>query len=285
MANDLNGIINDHDYRLRMLEGKPLASGVVDRLIPAGGADGEVLTKTSATDYAVAWEAPRSGYIYSQTVYYTASGTFSKASYAGIKAVRVRVAGAGGGGGGGATTGANQWASGGGGGGGAYTEKFIVAASLGASETVTVGSAGAAGSAGANSGSTGGSSSFGAHCAASGGSGGTGAAVSTSVFGDAAGAGGTVTTAGDLNIPGQRGSVGFTIPNSVPNYFNAAIGSGGGDSLLGTGGVARSTTSALTGYPGGDYGGGGGGGIVTESSTQQAGGAGADGIVIVDIFI
>ena len=34
---------------------------MMPRLLPAGGANGQVLTKTSATDYAVAWSTPSGG--------------------------------------------------------------------------------------------------------------------------------------------------------------------------------------------------------------------------------
>src|SRR5690606_11773068 len=74
---------------------------------------------------------------------FTESGTYNKT--AGVKMARVRVVGPGGGGGGGATS-----ATGGGGGAGGYSEKVIAAASLGETETVTVGTGGAGGSAAGN---------------------------------------------------------------------------------------------------------------------------------------
>ena len=282
MTDDLNGIINDHDYRLRMLESRRISENVITRLIPSGGVDGDILTKTSSTDYEMAWETP----VYSQTVYFTSTGasTFTIADYPGLKAVKVRVVGAGGGGGGAATASTNEWASGGGGGGGAYSEKYILAASLGATETVTVGSGGTGGTAGNNAGNPGNTSSFGSHCSATGGSGGAGSAAITSVFGGDGGDGGTA-SGGNLNMPGQRGGEGFTIPNSTGNYFNAAIAGSGGDSALGVGATTKSTTAAIAGANGGIYGGGGEGATVTEGQTSKAGGNGASGIVIVDIFV
>jgi hypothetical protein len=282
MSDDLNEILNSHDFRIRNLEGKTTPNGVVSRLIPSGGADGDILAKSSATNYDVEWVTP----VYSRTVYYTSTGTstFTKADYPGIKAVKVRVIGGGAGGGGGATCGVNEWAGGGGGGGGGYSEKYILATAIGTAETVTVGAGGNAGSAGNNNGSAGGTSSFGSHCSATGGSGGDGSAAVANVFGSDGGVGGTG-TGGDINMPGQRGGEGFTIPNSSANYFNAAIAGSGGDSVIGVGATNRATVSALTGTNGGVYGGGGEGATVTESQSSRAGGAGASGIVIVDIFV
>ena len=280
MADDINQLFNDHDFRLRALESKTISPKVIERLIPAGGADGDILAKSSANDYEVEWVTP----VYSQTVYFTASGTFTKANYPGIKAVKVRVIGGGGGGGGGAAAGTNEWSAGGGGGGGGYAEKYILASALGANETVTVGAGGTAGSAGNNNGGAGGTSSFGSHCSATGGAGGDGSLDITVVFGGDGGAGGTG-SGGDINMPGQKGGEGFTIGNSAGNYFGAAVAGSGGDSVLGVGATTRSTTTAIAGANGGVYGGGGEGATVTEGGSAQAGGAGAGGIVIVDIFV
>lgn len=112
--------------------------------------------------------------------------------------------------------------AGGGGGGGGYSKKLIAAASLGATETVTVGAATA-------------NSSFGTHATATAGASG----VTTS-----GGAGG-VGSNGDLNIKGSDGT------NYDVNYTSAAQPGNGGASHLGGGGKAASA--------GGVYGGGGGG--------------------------
>src|SRR6266545_1626907 len=100
------------------------------------------------------------GYRFSQTVYYTANGTFAKASYPGLRAVRVRLVGGGGGSGGRAATAAGEATESGGGGGGGYCEKWISAAALGTSEAVTVGAGGTAGASGGGSGAGTGSSGF-----------------------------------------------------------------------------------------------------------------------------
>lgn len=182
----------------------------------------------------------------------TASGTWTKP--AGLKYAIVEVVGGGGGGGGVSTA----TTSGGGGGGGGYSKKIIAAASLGATETVTVGAAGTAG----GTGGTGGTTSFGAHCQATGGAGGT--------SGDAGGAGG-VGSGGDINIAGQGGGSGNA----------ASVGGGqGGSSVLGGGAAGGDYPS--DGSAGGAYGGGGSGSASTGS--VRPGGAGAAGVVIIQEF-
>src|SRR5690606_34295960 len=109
------------------------------------------------------------GYVYGGTVYFTSSGTFTKADYPGLRAVRVKVQAGGGGGGGAAGTSPGEEAAAAGGGGGEYAESFIPASGLSAAETITVGTGGSGGAAGFNIGSTGGDSSFGSHVVAKGG--------------------------------------------------------------------------------------------------------------------
>ena len=98
---------------------------------------------------------------------FTANDTYTKPAGLKYALVRTQAGGGGGGGGGGASTG------GGGGGGGGYAEELLATASIGATETVTVGGGGAGG-VGAANGAAGGTSSFGALNSATGGSGGTG---------------------------------------------------------------------------------------------------------------
>lgn len=182
---------------------------------------------------------------------FTSSGTWTKDS--GLVYVVVEVQAAGGGGGGGPVN-----DSGAGGGGGGYSRKLIAAASLGATETVTIGAGGAAGTAaGDDAGSTGGSSSFGSLSTATGGAGGG----STD---DDPGAGG-IGSSGDINITGGGGQIG--------SGSGSRFAGCGGSSHLGGGG---SGNRASAGDVGGVYGGGGGGG-----SNDTDGGAGGAGIVIV----
>ena len=89
------------------------------------------------------------GYRLVQTVYFTSSGSFAKASYPWLRAIRVRVQAGGGAGGSSSTaTGANH-SKGAGGGGGGYAEAFITdVAGLASSVTVTRGAGGSGASGG-----------------------------------------------------------------------------------------------------------------------------------------
>lgn len=173
-------------------------------------------------------------------VVFTSSGTWTKDS--GLVGVLVTVVGGGGAGG----SGSGSYTGGGGGGGGTAIE-YIPAASLGATETVTVGAAG-------------GTSSFGAFCSATGGGAGGGGQ------GGNAGVGG-VGSGGDVNIAGADGA--------APAFADAGHPGGtGGSSTHGGGGRGN---SAGSGEAGGNYGGGGGG----ATRASGSGGAGAGGLVTV----
>jgi hypothetical protein len=83
------------------------------------------------------------GYQYVQTLYFTSSGTFSKASYPWLRGIVVKCQGGGGGGAGAGATPAGQIISGRSGSGSVYAESFITDISgLSSSVTVTVGSGG-----------------------------------------------------------------------------------------------------------------------------------------------
>lgn len=164
----------------------------------------------------------------------------------GLKYVVVEVQAAGGNGANATTT--DRCSAGGGGGG--YSKKTIAAASLGTTETVTIGAVGA-------------SSSFGSHCSANSGSN----ATSDSPTG--VGAGGSA-TGGDINIPGQPG-------NPASTATGGRSGSGG-NAVLGHGG--RAQEQGADGVAGVGYGGGGSGGAAS-GTTDQAGGSGAPAVVTV----
>ena len=87
---------------------------------------------------------------------YTSSTTWNKPS--GLVGVIVEVVGGGGGSGGIASTAGGQASASAGGGAGGYSRKYISAANLASSETVTVGTGGTAGTATPSSGGTGGTS-------------------------------------------------------------------------------------------------------------------------------
>jgi hypothetical protein len=156
----------------------------------------------------------------------------------------------GGGGGGGAHS------NGGGGGGGAYNEGWFLTSALSATETVTVGPAGAISGAG-------GDSSFGAHVLAYGGG------LGENASSGGGGGGGGTTSAGGNGASGAGGNGGG------PEKLGAANGGqalGGGTGNTGGGGSDGGNTERNGGY-GNYFGGGGGGGGSNTGATTDGGGA------------
>jgi len=196
---------------------------------------------------------------------FTSSGTYTPST--GMLYAVVEVQGAGGGGGGTAVS--NSVGSGGGAGG--YSRKTLSAATIGGSQSVTVGNGGAGCATSVTcTGGTGGSSSFGALLSATGGAGGT--ANSPVPVAPATVAGGNPGTgsSGNVNVTGGPGGSGLWLSSG------AQKGGDGGTSYFGGGGVGGNTGA---GGGGNAYGSGGGGGSQTLN-----GGDGAGGIVIVREF-
>ncbi len=221
------------------------------------------------------------GYTYVQTVYFTASGSFTKATYPWLRAIRVRLVGAGGGGGAAGATGVSQASQGDGAGGGGYAEAFITdIAGLASSVTVTVGAGGAGGVSPSTNGSTGGASSFGSAVAANGGLGGTTrtALAYGQVFYLVTPPAGGDGTAGDLLIKGNPADV---LNSNSGSGFALSMG-GGGSHLAPSSNRVSTTTKAVE--DGKLYGGGAGGGVCDASETAQNGGVGGAGIVIVELY-
>lgn len=200
------------------------------------------------------------------------SGTPTWTKPARLLGVHVRVCGGGGGSGGVTGAGTGNAVSGGGGGGG-YSEAWIPAASLGATETVTVGAGGTAGSNPGGNGGTGGTSSFGAHCQATGGAGGV-AMTSTTGNQKATAGGGGAGSGGDINVPGSDGLHG----NVHGGSWDTNSGYGGGNPLAPS--TAVNNTGLNSPQPGQGYGGGAAGALA--STTGGGGAAGAAGVVIVE---
>ena len=202
------------------------------------------------------------------TSVYTTSFTWTKPSQ--LKQIIVKVVGGGGGGGG--TTAADNF--GGGGGGGGYCEETLFAQELGATETVTIGAAGALGAgSSAGTGGTGGNTTFGSHCTGNGATGGEGGAGA-----NAGGTGGTA-TGGDINISGQNGMIGVSTGTA-----NNGIAGGGGSSMLGLG-APLAHQQGTVGAAGTGYGAGGSGAHAGGSASDIDGGAGTVGaLILTEVF-
>lgn len=208
-----------------------------------------------------------------KTQVFTSGGTYTPST--GMLYCIAEVQGGGAGGGGAAGVG-SQSAGAGGGGGGEYARGTFSAATIGASQAVTVGATANGGASGANNGTNGNTSSLGALLTALGGSAGVGATSSATAYTTTAGgAGGTGGTGGDYRIPGGTGSTGIGFGAAA-----AALGGNGGSSQVGQGGLGGSASGA--GNVGLSYGAGGGGGAAGASSVS--GGNGHSGIVIVTEF-
>lgn len=181
--------------------------------------------------------------------------------------VIVEVWGAGGGSGG---VNASSFSVGGGGAGG-YSRKKILLATLGATETLTIGAGGTAGANTGTNGGTGGTSSFGAHATATGGALSVGGTTSSCSPGGVGGAG----ASGDLNLTGMTG-----IGGVMGNGGAAAQSSSGagGSTTLGGNGVP---VAALTGpgIAGKNNSGSGASGAL--GSSAQVGAIGGSGRVLV----
>ena len=258
------GVIQASDYVLRA--GDTMTGFLT--LSAAPTADLHASTKKYVDD-EVAVAADAASFTLQQFV---ASGTWTKP--AGLKFVEVWVVGGGGGGGGADGQGGGTCAIGAGGGGGGWAYSKILAAALGATETVTIG-AGGAGGAGASSatGATGGTTQFGTLVTATGGTGGTGKDGSAAVRVAQPGGAGTGGT-GDIQAKGSPGTMGVSEAGSA----RFCAGNGGG-SLLGGG--PRGRQASAVGTDAAVAGAGGAGGASYDAAANYGGGDGADGIVIV----
>ncbi|NUN69218.1 MAG: hypothetical protein HUU02_05855 [Bacteroidetes bacterium] len=204
------------------------------------------------------WGVPKITSVVTQV--FTANGTYTPtANMASCLVICV-----GGGGAGGDATGTD--AVGGGGGAGGTAIALFDAATIGASQSVTVGAVSAA---------AGNASSFGALLTANGGAVG-GTVTSTTVGVNAAGGAGGTATGGDLNVTGGSGGRGIIFST------NNGVGGSGGGSYFGGGGAGSGSNSA--GSPGDAYGSGGGGGHAS-TATDRLGGDGAAGVVYIIEYI
>jgi hypothetical protein len=234
--------------------------------------DSNTIEAYNSTAWVTVANAGTASFNLVETLYFTSNGTFTKATYPWLRAVKVKVQGAGGGGGG---TSNGTSGAGGGGAGGGYGEAFITDISgLDSSITVTRG-AGGAGAANRNVSATdGGDSSFGSLVIGTGGS----KAGSAGSAGDGVGASGSAL---ELTISSSGGGAGF--------FTGRSPGGTGGSSFLGggaRGSFARDGASRNSVGASGSLYGGGGGGATADSieGADLAGGSGANGIVIVELY-
>lgn len=205
---------------------------------------------------------------------FTSSGTYTPT--AGTVYAQIECWGGGGGGGGTGTAGASTGSGGGGGGAGSYSLKISTAAAIGASQTVTIGTAGTGASTGNNPGNAGGDTSVGALCIGKGGSGGGGSSGSGSV---SVGAGGVAGT-GDVTGTGMSG---FGVPATLNAQGHG--GAGGSATPVGGGAVPTMSATAATGSAATGRASGGGGGASFNAGGTAGGGAGTAGYVKITQYI
>lgn len=196
-----------------------------------------------------------------KTQVFTASGTYTPST--GMLYCEVKCTGAGGGGGGIINGTAPE--AGGGGGAGGTAIKIFSAATIGASQSVTIGAGGGGGSTGGTNGSNGGNTTFGALLTGTGGLGGKG-----NNGGGSHGGAGSGATSGDINVTGGGGQAGIDSGGT-----SNGAGGVGGASYWGGGGFSSNTNT--TGNNGVAYGSGASGG--SGGTANAGGGTGAPGVV------
>jgi hypothetical protein len=240
---------------------------------PFGGSTTPGYVMTATGPNTLGFAPPLTGFTSINVQTFTSNGTYTPTT--GMSYCIVECVG-GGGGGGGAASAAGSSAGSGGGGGGAYAKSVIDAATIGASQAVTVGAGGAGGVAGNNNGTNGGTTSLGSLVIADGGGAGFGAAASVTtpalgIYG-AGGGGGT----GQLVKNGDSGLLGVGWGVSL-----IGIGGQGGNSFYGIGGEQLVNLPGANGF---NYG-SGGGGAGSGNTGAVAGGNGQSGIVIITEYI
>jgi hypothetical protein len=234
--------------------------------------DVDLLQTNNGSAWVTTGNAGVNAYNFVQTLYFTSSGTFTKATYPWLRAIKVKVQGAGGGGGG---TSNGTSSAGGGGAGGGYGEAFITDISgLDSSITVTRGAGGAGASNRLVAASDGGASSFGSLVVGEGGI----------RAGSAGSAGEQVSASGSLlqlAIASSGGGAGFFVGRSPGGTGGSSFLGGGARGSFARDGASRNNVGAS-----GSLYGGGGGGATADSieGADLAGGAGANGIVIVELY-
>lgn len=203
------------------------------------------------------------------TQYFTVNGTYTP--NANMAFCVVRAVGGGGGGGGGFVGGTGTGA--GGGAAGATVFARFTAATIGASQAVTIGTGGAGGGASSN-GSAGTATTLGAILSAGGGGEGQ-----SSINMSAGGIGASASSGADTTFTGGDGCLGMA------NGATSIPGGNGGASYFGGGGRAGySTGGGMTGAQAGKGYGSGGGGGGANGGAGAGGGAGAAGYMLIEEY-
>lgn len=202
---------------------------------------------------------------------FTANGTYTPSP--GMRIAVVYAQGGGGAGSGSGGAGVGNVSAGAPGGNGTYAEGIVTAATVGASQAVTIGAGGTGVAAGA--GNAGGSTSLGALVIAPGGPGGGAPIVNNA----------TPLVVGNGSLSGAATGASYSSLGQAQHFSQAyagaavAIGGPGGQSVFGAGG--RSVAINTNGANGLAYGSGGGGTVVNQAGGNATGGAGVAGILII----
>lgn len=242
------------------------------------------------TDQLVSYDGSAwTNVVQQETVLFTASGTFTKASYPWARYATITCVGPGGASGGAVgTTQQGEASTGSGGGSGGVSIKYATVSSLAASETVTVGTGGVGVSA-ADGGDGSGNTSFGTICVAEPGEGGKVVDPAGTIDWEEGGGGGGAGT-GDVVIGGNQGLSATTFDTVHPTLgtYKGFESGRGGNTIYGT------STSCLASDFGSAAGGGGSGVGYGQGGTapfnqgnanvDRAGANGADGLVIVELY-
>lgn len=209
------------------------------------------------------------------------AGTFTYTPTTNMLYCFIQICG-GGGAGGSALGGSSTIAAAGGGSPGAYAQGWLSAASIGASQSLTIGAAGTPGTAGNIPGNAGGTTTFGTSpvfFTCPGGIGGNGSAANPgTVYAYNRGGLSANAPSADASVIGFVGSGGRTplFALTVPS-LTAYLSGKGASGNFGTGGEGLTTIGA--GNAGSGNGSGGGGATASTTSTQ--GGPGTAGIIII----
>lgn len=269
---DVTAAANLTDYAV--VCGNGGAKGV--QSIAGVGTSGQVLTSNGAGALPTFQSIPTSFSSINVQVF-TADGTYTPTS--GMTHCVIECVGGGGGGGASSTCSGSQVSVGSGGNSGVYARKFSDAATIGASQAVTIGTGGAGGTAPGGGGAQGTTTSLGTICTADGGNGGFGSAATSNFV--IVGSGAVVSSGtGDFVVGSTSGAIGIA---SVSGTIVA--GGIGGSSVYSGSNPALIGSASGPGSAGVLYGGGGNGAATGPSNSQQAGGSGADGICVITEYI